>query len=142
MYKFVAGEYTGYLSRDVETDGSWIHYLIKQCLILILSVCNFKHYKEAKKYYTIFGLVVSGILLGMLEYVTNTQVGRIGAYFTCMGIVLMPYVSRYGIEINHKKVLSREVVTKIVYVYYFVLFLYSSVIRNFGDVFPYGNMVN
>jgi transmembrane protein EpsG len=138
MYKFFSGTYTGYLSLNVESEGSVFLYFIKTSVIIVVSICNLKNYREEKKYYTIFGLVISGVLLTMLEYVSNTQVGRIAEYFTSLEIFLMAYVSQYKLQISGRLVLTQKQIKYIVYIYFAALSVYNFALKGFSGLFPYG----
>lgn len=139
IYKLFVGEYTGYLSNNVVTEGSWIFYLIKQSPIFITATMSFDNYKFNRKYFIIFGLAISGFILGMLEYFTNTQVGRIGDYFSYLDIFLMGYISKYNIDwksIGRLKIKS-STITILMYAYFYLLFLYNYAFKNFSELFPY-----
>lgn len=147
IYHFFSGQYTGYLSLDSEIDssqGSWVMYIIKNSPILIMTFVNFKKYINRPKYYNIFGLTIIGVILGMLAYFGYDQVGRIGDYFKCLEILLIPYIcynpagQRFGKKMKVGTViLSSRTMKYAMYIYYFILFFYNYVFRNFSELLPY-----
>ena len=141
MYKFIFGYYTGYLSNDVETHGNIYSYLVKMSPIILLMFLGFRDYLENKKYRTFMGVTIVGISFGMLEYFTNTQVGRIGEFLSCLEIVVLPYIACKGVKINKIRFFSPRLTRYFIYAYFFVIFIYNYAYRNFGELFPYGGFV-
>lgn len=135
IFNFFMGYYTGYLSIYTETDGSVFNYLIKVTPIIILMV--FGYYSSDKKYFTIMGITVIGIILGALNYITNTQVGRIGEFLSCLEIIILPYIARSKLKVKNYIVLPQKI-RYVIYAYFFTTFIYDYAYRNFGQLFPYG----
>lgn len=136
IYRLFSGKYTGYLSNEVASDGNWIMYLIKFSPIFIFSIISYNNYKINSKYLIIFGLTISGLIFGMLEYLTNTQVGRIGYYFSYLDIFLIGYIAQHRISIKRIHI-STQKIKIIMYTYFYVVFIYNYAYKNFSELFPY-----
>ena len=137
IYKMITGHYTGYLGRDVETDGSLFGYVIKLSPILLLMILSYKEYLKNRRYLTYFGLTISGEILGMLEYFTNTQVGRIGWYFSYLNMIVLGYIAQSGLKMRKDIYFSPKMISLVIYSYSYVIFVYNFAIKNFGELFPY-----
>ncbi len=136
MYKFFTGRYTGYLSDVMDSDGNILKYYLKLFPLIFLAILHFKNYKNDSKYYVIFGLYLTGVILESLDYLSNTQVGRIGHYFSYLDIVLFPFIAEYKTYFG-KRVLASKDTRCVIYMWFLVLFFYNYVYRNFGELFPY-----
>ena len=137
LFFLFTGRYTGYLSDVMDTDGNVIMHFLKLSPLIVLAILHFNDYKNDKRYYTFFGLYLCGIILESLDYFSNTQVGRIGYYFSYSSIILFPYISKYKTRMGRS--LSEKNTKDLIYIWFFVLFIYNCVIKKFGAVVPYFN---
>ena len=138
LFFLFTGKYTGYLSEVMATDGNVLMHFMKLSPLIILAILHFNDYRIDKRYYTFFGLYLCGIILESLDYFSNTQVGRIGYYFSYSSIILFPYIAKFKTRLCRS--LSAKNTKELIYIWYIVLFIYNCVIKNFGAVVPYFNL--
>lgn len=129
--------YAGYISRDAETDGSIIKYYIKIIPVVFVTVSNFKNYICNKRMYVYFGLVITGRILSSLDYITATQVGRMGTYFYSFEIVLLAFCAVHGVPLFNHRRLNSKTTTILLYMYIIAIFSYDYFIKGFGAIVPY-----
>lgn len=135
LFFLFTGRYTGYLSDVMATDGNVLLHFLKLSPLIILAILHFNDYSNDTRYYTIFGLYLCGIILESLDYFSNTQVGRIGYYFSYSSIILFPYIAKYKTRMG--KYISAKNTKELIYIWFLVLFIYNYVIRKFGAIVPY-----
>lgn len=129
--------YASYFKRDAYADGSTVRYYIKALPLLFVSLKSYRNYESKSEMRVFFVLMICGIILGSLETMTATQVGRVGAYFDNLEILLIPFCARYSLPLIGKIKLSRRNLIQILYLYYFLLAAYSMFYRGFSDMVPY-----
>lgn len=137
IFFMFTGRHTGYLSDAVATDGNVLMHFLKMSPLMLLAILHFNDYKNDARYYTFFGLYLCGIILESLDYFSNTQVGRIGYYFSYMSIFLFPFIANYRTRIT--RMFSSSYTKEIIYIWFLVLFMYNYVIKGFGKIVPYFN---
>ena len=90
--------------NDVATNGNWYMYFLKYSFILLVLLFGFKSVGKDSRLLVLTGITVCGYILSVLDYITNTQVGRIGYFFSCFVIIVGSYISQNGLIIGKIKI--------------------------------------
>lgn len=136
LYYFITGRRSGYLMNSVATDGNIFMYYIKCMPAILVLFAGIKGYLKNKEFLLMFVLTICGYILCSLEFLTNSQVGRIGYYVNYLVIFVLPFCIKNRIEI-FKVRFNKNQVKYLVYLYYYLVFIYDYMIKGFGELFPY-----
>lgn len=129
--------YGAYVTRDAYTDGSVISYFIKISPILIISTLNFRNYHKDRDFIVYYALMIMGYIFSSLGYVTATQVGRIGEYFSNLSILVLAFDGKYKTPIGKKRYIKAKNIRMVLYAYLVVVFLYDYFYKGFSKLVPY-----
>lgn len=130
--------YAGYVTRDSFSGGRIITYFVKIFPILLISMVNYKNIKREKNMTVLFGLMLIGYLVSALGSVLDTQVGRIGLYFTSLNIIILGFCGSQDISIKGTSiVISKDIMASIIIMYYMINFVISICIQGYGELLPY-----
>ncbi len=132
-----SGYYTGYITRDEYTDSNLFRYFLKISPILIITFFNFKNYFKNRKYLVYFGIMICGYIISSLSSQTNTQVARLGYYFTYLNMFVLGYCGKQRLFIGKKFCLTPKSVRILCYFYFIIMFLYGTFYRGFSQLVPY-----
>lgn len=130
--------YAGYVIRDATIEANIFMYFIKALPVLLIGFLDIRYYKLQKDMYQVYAVVVVGYIIGAMGTMTDTQVGRLGDYFEYLNIILMGFCATKPLPIGNKNVLSAKTTTQLIYVYFFLMMIYNTFLRNFSDLVPYG----
>lgn len=129
--------YSDYLIKATNNNLGIISYLIELSPIIILLILYFNYFKETKKLFIIYSLLIIGYIISALSSVADTQAARMGLYFTTFNTLILGFCSNKNIRLNGVFTLDKDVISSVILLYYFIMFIYSIIIRNFGEIIPY-----
>ena len=131
--------YQSYFTRDAYVDSNLLKYFIKQAPILFIAYFGLMHrtfYKEKARLY--YSLALFGIVFSSIGAITQTQIARLGMYFSTFKIYVYGYASKNRLYITHNQYLSGTTIKKVVITYLYALFFYNYFIKGFSEIVPYG----
>lgn len=134
--------YAGYFMRDSFTGGSFLKYFLKISPIIIVSSLYYQAYLKRKGMRTLYVYMVLGYILSALGAVLDTQVGRIGSYFTSLAMFVLPYCVNNDLQIKSLKLKISKNISKIVVFSYFIGILFYNLYMNYGEIVPYVPLQN
>lgn len=132
-----SGYYASYITRDAYTDSNIFKFFLKISPVLIIVVLNYKNYLKDRKYLVYFGIMVCGYIISSLSSQTNTQVGRLGYYFSYLDMIVIGYCGKQKVLVGKKYYMMPKTVRILCYSYYIVMFLYGTFYRGFAHLVPY-----
>lgn len=131
--------YQSYFTRNAYVDSNLLTYFIKQVPILFIAYFGLMHRtlckEKARLYYS---LALFGIVFSSIGAITQTQIARLGMYFSTFKIYVYGYASKNRLYITHNKYLRETTIKKIVITYLYALFFYNYFIKGFSEIVPYG----
>lgn len=132
--------YAGYFTRSAFTGGSFISYYLKNSPILIVICLYIYQYRQNRPFFVMFVALLVGYMMASIGAVVDTQVGRIGYYFTAFSSIVLGFCSKYDVILQfdgRNIVIRTNVIKTMVYIYY-ILNLISMFGHNYAELLPYG----
>ena len=129
--------YALYFSRNAKTEGGMLTYFTKLTPILLATILGYKSYDEEPKYKVLFSLMILGYIFSSIGAVTDTQIQRIGYYYTYLMWFVIGRVGKCGILIKRKKILSGNQVMLLMVSFEILLFIFNRFVKEYGDIVPY-----
>lgn len=134
--------YAGYFMRDSFTGGTFLTYFIKVSPIIIVSSLYYQTFLKRKGMRTLYVYMILGYIFSSLGAVLDTQVGRIGSYFTALSIFVLPYCANNDLNIKSLNLtISKNISKIIIYIYFFGMLFYN-LYMNYGEIVPYVPLQN
>jgi hypothetical protein len=131
--------YESYATRDAETGSNIINYFIKQMPIILISYFGLMHCEynneKIKNYYA---LALFGITFSSIGSITQTQIARLGMYFSSFKIYVYGYVTNNRLYLTKKYFVDGKTIKIISIIYLYSLFIYNYFIKGFSNIVPYG----
>lgn len=134
--------YAGYFMRDSFTGGTFLRYFIKISPIIIISSLYYQSYLEKKGMRTLYVYMILGYILSALGAILDTQVGRIGSYFTALSMFVLSYCVNNDLEIRTLKLKIGKSIPKVIIFSYFLGNLLYNLYMNYGQIVPYVPLQN
>lgn len=129
--------YEGYIVRQQSTISSIVKYFLQFAIIYIIAIYNFSNYRYAHGMMSLFVLMLWGYTMTAIGAGVETQVGRIGLYFSSFEIIVMPFCAQHNIQLSSNIVLDKDILRIILFLFYILSFIYRIAIRNYGELIPY-----
>lgn len=137
VYAFTGSNYySGYITREAFTGGSFINFYLKNMFILIIACLYYPMYRKKDGMNVLFVLMIVGYILSSLGAVLDTQVGRMGLYFTVLSMVILGYCAANDLKIG-QLIISRQIILLSLFIYYILIFAMSYLISGYGEIVPY-----
>lgn len=133
-----SGYYRGYLTRTAPVDTTVFKYYLKLAPLLLVVFANIKNYEKGNEFFVYFVLMVVGLIISSLGAITQTQVARLGMYFSYMKILVCGFCVAQKIPIRMNCMSGKIFVRGLLYIFFYGMFFYSYFIRGFSMLVPYG----
>ena len=134
-----SGYYESYVTRDAETGSNIISYFIKQMPIVLISYFGLMHCKkDNEKMKNYYALALFGIVFSSIGSITQTQIARLGMYFSSFKIYVYGYAANNRLYLAENKCIDCRAVRIISIIYLYSLFIYNYFVKGFSEIVPYG----
>lgn len=129
--------YAAYFSRTADTEGSIVTYFLKILPIILIATLGYKCYEKNPKYKVLFSLMVLGYIFSSVGAITDTQVQRIGYYFTYLVWLVIGCVGNNTLRIGNHIRVGRKDIVRIVILFEIALFIFNRFVKGYGELVPY-----
>ena len=138
-YIFHSDYYTGYVTKTTYSTSALLYYGIIYSPVFIVILCTYKYWKDNPRYRTLMIITLVGYVLSSLEVMASGGIGRIGYYLKYSNIFSLGYCSKSPLYIPFiNRTFSAKTTKILIFMYCFVLMVYSYFIKQYNQIIPYG----
>ncbi len=138
-YVFRSDYYTGYITKTTYSTNALLYYCIMYLPVFIVILCTYKGWRDNPRYRTLMVITIVGYVLSSLEIMASGGIGRIGYYLKYSNILSLAYCARMPLYVPFtNRELSARTTKVLIFVYCFILMVFSYFIKQYNQIIPYG----
>lgn len=129
--------YSDYLTKADGNNIGILKFLLQLSPIIIILCAYYKYFTQAKEnIYFLLVLMIVGYVITAIGSIADTQADRGGLYFTILNTIVLSFCANNNLKLGNI-VIKKDITTGVIFVYFLAMFIYSSIIRNYGEIIPY-----